>query len=136
MSLTVNAIDHLVINVNDVEVSAAWYQKALGMRREEFHLGPGTAPRVALKFGIQKLNLRPKTTNLAEWFTGRHPTAGSEDLCFLTQCPPQHVLEHLRSCAIVVEVGPVEKQGAKGPLTSVYCRDPDGNLIEIASYPP
>jgi hypothetical protein len=28
----------------------------------------------------------------------------------------------------------VKKQGALGTLTSVYCRDPDGSLIEISSY--
>ena len=33
-----------------------------------------------------------------------------------------------------VIAGPVEKVGALGPIRSVYCRDPDGNLVEIATY--
>jgi len=35
---------------------------------------------------------------------------------------------------VPIEEGPVRKQGARGVLRSVYCRDPDGSLIEIASY--
>ena len=45
------------------------------------------------------------------------------------------VIEHLRACEIEIVEGPVRKQGALGPMTSVYCRDPDGSLIEIATYP-
>jgi catechol 2,3-dioxygenase-like lactoylglutathione lyase family enzyme len=134
MPLTVTALDHLVINVDDVSASAAWYQRALGMLREDFDPGSGKRPRAALKFGSQKINLRPVNTDPEEWFTGRQPAAGTQDLCFLTQSTPQQVIEHLRACGIAIELGPVQKQGAKGALMSVYCRDPDGNLIEISSY--
>jgi catechol 2,3-dioxygenase-like lactoylglutathione lyase family enzyme len=41
---------------------------------------------------------------------------------------------HLRACGVAIEEGPVVKQGARGALRSVYCRDPDGSLIEISSY--
>jgi catechol 2,3-dioxygenase-like lactoylglutathione lyase family enzyme len=132
--LTVTALDHLVINVNDLSSSAAWYQRALGMMREDFDPGQGKSPRTALKFGSQKINLRPVNTDAKEWFTGTHPAAGSEDLCFLTQSTPRQVTDHLRACGIAIELGPVVRQGAKGALMSVYCRDPDGNLIEISSY--
>ncbi len=44
------------------------------------------------------------------------------------------MIAHLRNCGVAVELGPVAKSGALGPITSVYCRDPDGNLIEISSY--
>ena len=33
-----------------------------------------------------------------------------------------------------VALGPVPRTGALGPMQSVYCRDPDGNLVEIATY--
>jgi catechol 2,3-dioxygenase-like lactoylglutathione lyase family enzyme len=134
VTLTVTALDHLVINVNDVSASAAWYQRALGMAREDFDPGQGKSPRAALKFGSQKINLRPVNTDADEWFTGKYPAAGSEDLCFLTQSTPEQVDYHLRACGIAIELGPVVKQGARGKLVSVYCRDPDGNLIEISSY--
>ena len=47
---------------------------------------------------------------------------------------PDEVVEHLRTCEVAPEVGPVATRGALGAMTSVYCRDPDGNLIEFASY--
>ena len=43
-------------------------------------------------------------------------------------------MAHLKACGIAIEEGPVTKQGARGALRSVYCRDPDGSLIEISSY--
>ena len=42
--------------------------------------------------------------------------------------------EHLRACGVQITAGPVPKTGALGPMTSHYCRDPDGNLVEVASY--
>ena len=69
----------------------------------------------------------------AEWFTGLHAAAGGDDLCFLSLSEPDAVAACLRSQGIVIEEGPVIKRGARGPIRSVYCRDPDGNLIEIAS---
>ncbi|MDR3464632.1 MAG: VOC family protein [Xanthobacteraceae bacterium] len=134
MPLVVNALDHLVINVRDVEVSAAWYQRVLGMARKDFDPGAGKARRVSVSFGDQKINLRPLSADKIEWFTAEHDAAGAQDLCFLTTSTPDEVVHHLKSCGVDVELGPVAKQGARGVLASVYCRDPDGSLIEIASY--
>jgi catechol 2,3-dioxygenase-like lactoylglutathione lyase family enzyme len=134
MPVIVEALDHLVINVENAETTAEWYQRLLGMAREEFASGHDKSLRIALKFGQQKINLRPVSTSKDEWFTADHETAGSQDLCFLTKSRPQQVVDHLRDCGVRIEVGPVEKQGARGTLMSVYCRDPDGNLIEISSY--
>ena len=135
MPLSIHAIDHLVLNVTDVETSARWYQVVLCVEREDFAPGGGKPPRTALKFGRQKINLRPVDHDILDWFTGGKPTAGSDDLCFLTSSPPTEVLDHLAALNVAVELGPVTKQGALGAISSVYCRDPDGNLIEIASYP-
>ncbi len=41
---------------------------------------------------------------------------------------------HLEACGVAIEMGPVERTGAEGTLRSVYCRDPDGNLIEVSNY--
>ena len=134
MPLTVQALDHLVINVEDVEASVAWYQTILGVTREDFEPGQGKPKRTSIKFGEQKINLRPIAVDPAVWFTALHATAGSDDLCFLTTSAPEAVAAHLREHNVRIEEGPVIKQGARGPIRSVYCRDPDGNLIEIASY--
>jgi catechol 2,3-dioxygenase-like lactoylglutathione lyase family enzyme len=133
MTLTVEALDHLVINVKDVEAAAAWYERVLGMKREEKERVPGKM-RTSMHFGRQKINLRPTSATQKEWFTGRQVAAGSDDLCFLTGATPQQVVDHLKACGVEIEVGPGDKQGAMGTIVSVYCRDPDGNLIEVSSY--
>jgi catechol 2,3-dioxygenase-like lactoylglutathione lyase family enzyme len=134
MPVKVNALDHLVINVADVARSAEWYRKVLGMEVKVFDPGHGKTKRTSLIFGNQKINVRPREANTVEWFTADHIAAGSDDLCFLTASTPEEVVAHLNSNGVAIEEGPVAKQGARGTLRSVYCRDPDGSLIEISSY--
>lgn len=134
MAVVVDAIDHIVINVRDVEVAAAWYQRVLGMTRDVWHAGPGRGPVTSMKFGRQKINLRPIAATQEQWFTGKQVAPGSDDLCFLAKATPQEVADHLRACGVAIEEGPTEKRGAMGTIVSVYCRDPDGSLIEISSY--
>lgn len=129
MGFAVSALDHLVITCRDVEVSADWYCRVLGMRRERF----GPRARTALRFGAQKINLRPVDATQDEWFSGASAAPGTQDLCFLAGSPDE-TLAHLRACGVAVEVGPAAKDGARGPITSVYVRDPDDNLVEIASH--
>jgi catechol 2,3-dioxygenase-like lactoylglutathione lyase family enzyme len=130
MRFTVDRLDHIVINCRDVEITASWYQRVLGMEREVF----GDDNRTALKFGGQKLNLRPVDADIRSWPTGANAEAGAVDACFITAVGPEDVIDHLQECGITVLSGPVPKNGALGLMESVYCRDPDGNLIEIASY--
>jgi catechol 2,3-dioxygenase-like lactoylglutathione lyase family enzyme len=102
------------------------------MRRETF----GPSRRTAVCFGDQKLNLRPvgALADDPDWVTGSVEAAGSADLCFVTRATPDDVRSHLAACRIGIVSGPVTKVGALGPMTSHYCRDPDGNLVEIAVY--
>ncbi|RTM08261.1 MAG: VOC family protein [Bradyrhizobiaceae bacterium] len=134
MPVKVDALDHLVINVADVAVTTEWYRKILGMEVKVFDPGGGKAPRTSLHFGNQKINVRPRDADKVEWFTADRATAGSEDLCFLTSAAPDEVVAHLQAHDVAIEAGPAPKQGARGTLRSVYCRDPDGSLIEISSY--
>ncbi|MGN8545953.1 VOC family protein [Bradyrhizobium sp. 13971] len=134
MSVKVNGLDHLVINVTDVVHSVAWYSRILGMEVKVFDPGKGKTPRTSLVFGNQKINVRPRDADKVDWFTADHEAAGSDDLCFLTSSTPEEVVAHLKANGVRIEEGPVAKQGARGTLRSVYCRDPDGSLIEISSY--
>jgi catechol 2,3-dioxygenase-like lactoylglutathione lyase family enzyme len=104
------------------------------MEVKVFDPGKGKTPRTSLVFGNQKINVRPRDADKVEWFTADHETAGSDDLCFLTSSTPDQVVAHLKANGVKIEEGPVAKQGACGTLRSVYCRDPDGSLIEISSY--
>ena len=130
MRFTIDRIDHIVINCKSVEISAAWYQRVLGMEREEF----GANHRTALKFGGQKINLRPIDADVGTWPTGVCADPGAADVCFITAAPPDEVIGHLHDNGVQILQGPVQRAGALGSMTSVYCRDPDGNLIEISSY--
>ncbi len=134
MPVKVHALDHLVINVADVGRTVEWYRRNLGMEVKVFDPGQGRTPRTSLVFGTQKINVRPKDADKVEWFTADHDTAGSDDLCFLTSSTPDEVVAHLTANGVAIEEGPVARQGARGTLRSVYCRDPDGSLIEISSY--
>lgn len=61
-------------------------------------------------------------------------TPGNSDLCFVWDGPIAGAIEHLRSNGVAIELGPVERTGARGDGTSVYFRDPDGSLLELISY--
>ena len=106
MRFTVDRLDHLVLNVRDVEITASWYQRVLGMEREEF----GRDQRTALKFGGQKINVRPVQSDPRRWPTAQTAAPGSADLCFVTAVGPEDVIEHLRACGISVSRGRSRKR--------------------------
>jgi catechol 2,3-dioxygenase-like lactoylglutathione lyase family enzyme len=122
--MEITSLDHLVLTVRDIEATCRFYG-ALGFRRETFGEG-----RTALAFGRQKLNLHAAGNEFEP--KARRPTPGSADLCFLTDSPIEDVVAHLAGLGIAIEEGPVARIGATGPIRSVYIRDPDGNLVEIA----
>jgi catechol 2,3-dioxygenase-like lactoylglutathione lyase family enzyme len=128
MRFTIDRLDHISLTCGDVEITASWFQRVLGMEREEF----GQEGRTALKFGGQKINLYTAHEDPAN--TGTSAGAGSASLCFICGVGTEDVIRHLEQCGVTVEKGPVPRLGALGPMSSVYCRDPDGNLIEIATY--
>ncbi len=124
--IVLDRLDHLVITARDVAATCRFYEAALGMRREDFGAG-----RVALHFGRQKINLHPYPSPVE--IVAKDPRPGTVDLCLIAETPIEAVAAHLESLGIEIEMGPVERTGAQGTLISIYCRDPDGNLIEIAN---
>jgi catechol 2,3-dioxygenase-like lactoylglutathione lyase family enzyme len=132
VGFVIERFDYVVINCRDVDATASWYVRVLGMTRETV----GETNRTAVRFGDQKINLRPlgALADDPEWVTGSVEAAGSEDLCLITRATAAEVRAHLRECGVDIVSGPVIRTGALGPMTSHYCRDIDGNLIEIAVY--
>ncbi|MCR8725107.1 VOC family protein [Frigidibacter sp. ROC022] len=120
----IEAIDHVVLTVRDPDAAAAFYARVLGMEPLTF-----AGNRRAVRFGGQKINLQRLGDE-----TRNHATIGSGDLCLLTRWPTSQTLAHLAAEGVEVVEGPVRKSGARGTITSVYFRDPDGNLIEISRY--
>jgi catechol 2,3-dioxygenase-like lactoylglutathione lyase family enzyme len=125
--MQIERIDHLVLTVKNVEISCAFYTKVLGMQEVTFQGG-----RKAVAFGNQKINFH----ELGQEFDPKaiHPSPGSADLCFITRAPMAQIIRHLDTCGVALIEGPIERTGAMGPMTSIYIRDPDQNLIEIAVY--
>ena len=123
----IEGLDHLVLTVADVEATCAFYQAVLCMETVVFGNG-----RKALVFGRQKINLHPAGREFEP--KAERPTPGSADLCLITSTSLETVAAHLAACGVDIEEGPVTRTGAVGPITSLYFRDPDGNLIEVATY--
>lgn len=123
--------DHLVLTVADIEATTRFYERALGFEREFFR-GPEGQPRHALKFGNVKINLQDRATQTPT--KAQVPTFGAADFCLIAAVPVDEVLAHLESEGIPIVAGPVARRGAMGPIRSVYFRDPDGNLVEVAEY--
>ena len=122
-------IDHFVLTVADIDATCAFYETALGMQAERFAAADGTT-RTALKFGAQKINLHQRGREFEP--KALSPAPGSADFCLISDAPAEAWLAHLTACGIAIEDGPVPRTGATGPLVSIYLRDPDGNLVEIA----
>jgi catechol 2,3-dioxygenase-like lactoylglutathione lyase family enzyme len=124
----------LLSTARDVEVTATWYERAFGFQREVYSSPAAPGERLALKFGSHKFNLRK--TGDHDWKTCKVDAPGTLDFCFITEGSLRPVMERLASAGIPVTTGPVTRTGAMGPMTSIYCVDPDGNLVEIATYAP
>jgi catechol 2,3-dioxygenase-like lactoylglutathione lyase family enzyme len=124
---SIDALDHFVLTVEDIERTERFYTEALGMTPVTFGSG-----RRALAFGPHKINLHQAGAELEPH--AHRPTRGSADICLITTTPVAQVEQRLAAVGVAVELGPVRRTGARGPITSLYVRDPDGNLIEISNY--
>jgi catechol 2,3-dioxygenase-like lactoylglutathione lyase family enzyme len=123
-SMRIASLDHFVLTVADPDATVAFYER-LGMRREEFDDG-----RIALRFGDQKINLHRAGRPIQPH--ARRPTPGSADVCLLVEGTLDDVERELERAGVVIELGPVPRTGANGPIRSLYLRDPDGNLVELS----
>jgi catechol 2,3-dioxygenase-like lactoylglutathione lyase family enzyme len=126
MAFALDRLDHFVLTVANIDATVDFYTEVLGM--DAITLGG----RKALTFGVQtiKLHQRGHEPNPKAF----HPTPGSGDFCFVTTAPLEEVIRYVTELRVHIEEGPVERDGAMGKLRSVYFRDPDRNLIEVANY--
>lgn len=120
-------IDHFVLTVASIDETCGFYEKVLGMKVEVFGEG-----RKALVFGNQKINLHEVGKEFEP--KAERPTSGAGDFCLITETPLGEVIDDLKNCNVKIENGPIARTGANGPITSVYFRDPDRNLIEVSTY--
>jgi catechol 2,3-dioxygenase-like lactoylglutathione lyase family enzyme len=130
MAPNLGPLDHLVLTVRDMAASVDFYTRVLGMTYAPFRQ-EGGAERIAVAWGDQKINLHDAAAPLA--LRAGAATPGAADLCFTTDAPLADWQSHLARAGIEIVEGPVRRAGATGPLNSIYLRDPDANLIEIAN---
>ena len=127
----IDRVDHFVLTVRDLDATANFYERALGLEREIFH-DHGGVTRHALRFGRQKINLHDDVTVAHP--KARVPTPGAGDFCLIAAVPLSDVIARLEREKIPIEVGPVARTGTLGAMRSIYFRDPDGNLVEVSEY--
>jgi len=123
----IERIDHFVLTVHSLDVTCEFYERVLGFRRVDAEGKP-----TALKFGRQKINVHQVDHTFEP--KAASPTSGSADFCLITKLAIYEVREHLQSQGVLIELGPVERQGADGRMMSLYFRDPDENLVEVSRY--
>jgi catechol 2,3-dioxygenase-like lactoylglutathione lyase family enzyme len=121
----IDHLDHLVLTTCNVDACKDFYARVLGMRVETFGNG-----RLAFHFGEQKINVHERGREIEP--KAHLPAPGSLDLCFIASEGLERVIEQLNEQRWPILEGPVLRTGATGPIRSVYVRDPDLNLIEIA----
>lgn len=120
-------IDHVVMTVRDMDATIGFYER-LGLRVERFEATDGSVRQALVGAGF-KINLHPAEAPFAPH--ADTPVPGALDLCFETDAP---LADWQAVLGPKVIEGPVARTGARGTISSIYCRDPDGNLIEIAQY--
>jgi len=125
--MRVAALDHIVLTVRDIAATVEFYERVLGLVPVTFANGT----RTALAFGVQKINLHEQGHEFLP--NARNARPGSADMCLLTKTPLHEVVAHLRARGVEIEHGPDAADGAQEPLRSLWIRDPDGNLVELAN---
>ena len=131
--IALQRLDHLVLTVSDIEQTCKFYSMVLSCKVIRFGAADDRPARYALQIGdrLQKINLHSADHPLQP--AAKAPQPGSADLCFITSTPIKAVIEHFTSLDVQIIDGPVQRTGTLGPILSVYIRDPDGNLIEVAN---
>ena len=124
-------VDHVVLTVEDINKTISFYKDILEMNLVEFTPIGASKPRFALQFGNQKINIHQAQLPFKPH--AKNPTCGSVDICFLSDVSIYSWIETFKKHSIIIEDGPIQRSGACGPIVSLYLRDPDGNLIEIAN---
>ena len=129
-------MDHIVLNVEDDEKMIDFYSKVLMFsteRLEEYQAGKVPFPSVRMNPDTI-IDLFPKKM----WQNSSTTGNGRNNLnhfCFsISKKTWEGLLERLKTNNVDIEIGPVQRWGAHGAGTSIYFRDPEGNLVEARYY--
>ena len=129
-------MDHIVLNVSDMEGMLMFYSGILLFHTDRLEAyRAGTVPFPSVRLNSETIiDLFPKQL----W--QKNDTAGQgqghlNHFCIAMDKEAWDALfERLRDNHITIEEGPVPRWGAQGNGTSIYFRDPEGNLVEARYY--
>jgi catechol 2,3-dioxygenase-like lactoylglutathione lyase family enzyme len=134
--IKITELDHIVLNVSDIDRSLSFYTDVLGLkgeRVEEFKSGKVGFPSVRINDGtIIDLFPTKQAVSAAE---GKKNSGNLNHFCMVVGAEDfAGITDYLAAKKIAVREGPVSRWGARGRATSVYFLDPDGNEVEIRCY--
>jgi len=128
--MTIAGIDHASLPMRDTDAMVAFY-RSLGFDVVE------RGPAISMHVGEQMINFHTPELWQRDGFTLRAPAATPPcgDLCFVWDGSPEALAKLLDDAGASIEEGPVTRHGGRhADGTSVYTRDPDGNLLEFMIY--
>ncbi len=129
--MSIAGFDHVSLPLRDAAAMATFYG-GLGLDVDE------TEHLVVVHLGQQMINFHREAMWTRADFTLRAPAAVPPcgDFCVVWDGSADELDALLFSAGVAVEEGPVPRRGARGvDATSIYVRDPDGNLVELMRYP-
>jgi catechol 2,3-dioxygenase-like lactoylglutathione lyase family enzyme len=130
----VKGIDHWVIVAGDLDRTLAFYKKLGFTIAWEHREGRPSMATIRIN-DAQKINVHgPDWPARTGYLGARHPSVGGADFCLEWEGTVADVLRLLEKSGVKPEAGPGTRMCARGPSTSVYFRDPDGNLVELTVY--
>lgn len=121
----IKKIDHIVITTAKIQECISFYEK-LGFVHKE------TVGRHELYAGDFKINVHIKGKELEP--KAKNVQTGSVDICFQVEGDIYELKEKLQVKNLTIQEGVVNRNGVKGPMLSIYLRDPDENLVELCQY--
>ena len=122
-------LDHCVIAVSEWERSNRFYRDVVGAEIIQV-----AEQRWAYRLAGTQLNVHGPGVDVSDNVARLPVRPGNSDLCLVWPGPIAGAAAHLGRHGVEIELGPVERFGARGRGVSVYFRDPDGSLLEFISY--
>jgi catechol 2,3-dioxygenase-like lactoylglutathione lyase family enzyme len=135
--IKISELDHIVLNVGDIERSLQFYTEVMGLKAErvdEFRTGKVGFPSVRINADTI-IDLFPIQDRQNKQNGGEKTAGNLNHFCMVTGKEDfTGIIDYLKENSIIIREGPVSRWGARGRATSVYFLDPDGNEIEIRCY--
>ena len=135
--LHITDLDHIVLNVRDVEKTVRFYTEVLGLqpeRLEEFRAGKVGFPSVRIN-SQTIIDLFPTKDDAEPRQNGAKTNGNLNHFCMVVgQKDFAGIVDYLNQKGVAIREGPISRWGARGRATSVYFLDPDGNEVEIRCY--